>query len=381
MIFAMDGARKRAWAEISLGNLEHNYRALRAMLPRDCRFLGVVKAGGYGHGAVGVAGKLEALGADYLAVACIDEAAQLREAGIRTPILILGTTAPRWTGLLLELDVTQTVYDMESAVGYSAAALTAGRRLKIHVKADTGMSRLGFSCGEGRLERAAEDIAAVCALEGLEPEGIFTHFADADGSEEYTMLQFTRFLALLERLESRGVTFAIRHCANAAAVLKYPCTYLDMVRPGLALYGHYPDPSCQGLDGPGLRPVMAFKARVGAVRELDAGTAVSYGCTHILTRPSRIAILGVGYADGFSRALSDRGEVLIRGTRCPIVGRVCMDMCMADVTDLPEAAAGDEALLWGEELPVEEKADQVGTISYELLCGVSERVPRVFLEA
>ncbi len=356
----MDAARKRTWAEISLGNLEHNYRTLRGLLPDGCRFLGVVKAGGYGHGAVAVAKRLEELGADYLAVACVDEAAQLREAGIAAPILILGATDPAWAGELLELDITQTVFDLETARRFSDAAQAAGKKLKVHVKADTGMSRLGFLCTQEALERSAEEIGALCALPGLEAEGIFTHFADADGSQEYTMLQFGRFTDLLAALERRGVTFAIRHCANAAAVLNYPCTYLDMVRPGLALYGHYPDPMGPDMvrsDRPGrgkvvLRPVMTFKTRIAALRDLDAGTAVSYGCTRVLDRPSRVAILSVGYADGFSRRLSNRGKVLIRGARCPIVGRVCMDMCMADVTDLPDAAVGDEVILWGEELPV-----------------------------
>jgi len=376
----MDAARKRTWAEISLGNLEHNYRALRALVPQGCRFLGVVKAGAYGHGAAEIAKRLEKLGAEYLAVACVDEAAQLRAVGIKTPILILGATAPEYAGELMDLDVTQTVFDRETAGAFSNAALAAGRRLKVHIKADTGMSRLGFLCDERHLDASAEAISAVCALPGLEAEGIFTHFSDADGSEEYTMRQFTRFLDLLGKLEERGVTFRLRHCANAAAVLTYPCTHLDMVRPGLALYGHYPDPACVGLDGPGLRPLMTFRTRISALRDLDAGTCVSYGRTCTLGRDSHLAILPVGYADGFSRRLSNNGEVLIRGKRCPIVGRVCMDMCMADVTDVPDAAVGDVVTLWGEDLPVEEKADAVGTIQYELLCGVSERVPRVYVE-
>ena len=376
----MDLACNRTWAEINLGNLEHNYRTLRALLPRDCRFLGVVKADAYGHGAVNVARRLEALGAEYLAVACIGEACELRKAGIRASILILGATAPELAGRLLELEVTQTVFDLDTARAFSEAAMASGKRLRVHVKSDTGMSRLGFLCDEGHLTHSAEEIAAVCALPGLEPEGIFTHFADADGSEEYTMLQFTRFLEVLRLLEERGVTFKIRHCAASAAVLNYPCTHLDMVRPGIALYGHYPDPACAGLDGPGLRPVMTLKTRIAALRELPAGACVSYGRTHTLSRDSRLAALSVGYADGFSRLLSNRGEVLVNGRRCPIVGRVCMDLCMVDVTDVPGAAVGDAVVLWDEALPLEEKAAAVGTIQYELLCGVSKRVPRVYVE-
>ena len=319
----MKQQERRTWAEISLPNLEHNYRALRALLPEGCRFLGVVKADAYGHGAVPVARKLEELGAEYLAVACLAEARELREAGVLTPILLLGYTPTDCAEELLRYGLTQTVYDLESARAFSAAAQAAGRRLRIHVKADTGMSRLGWLCNEGHRTEAADAIAAVCALPGLEAEGIYTHFANADGDEAYTMGQFTRFLELLSELEGRGITFPIRHCAASAAVLKYPCTHLDMVRPGVALYGHYPDPSCEGLDGVGLRPVMALKTRVASVKAVPAGTPVSYGCTHVLERDAELAALTVGYADGLPRLCSDRLEVLIRGQRAPIVGRVC----------------------------------------------------------
>ena len=247
----MERATKRTWAEISLPSLEHNYRALRGMLPRGCRFVGVVKADAYGHGAIPVAKKLEELGAEYLAVACLDEAIELRRAGIQMPILILGVTPAEFAGELLEHSLTQTVQDSGSARALSKAAAAAGKTLRVHIKADTGMSRLGFLCDEKHLDAAVAEIVAACALPGLEAEGIFTHFAAADGDEEYTMVQLTRFLDVTDKLAKRGVRFKIRHCAASAAVLNYPCTHLDMVRPGIALYGHYPDPACQGLDGPG----------------------------------------------------------------------------------------------------------------------------------
>lgn len=376
----MNQATKRTWAEISLPNLEHNYRALRGMLPRGCRFLGVVKANAYGHGAIPVAKKLESLGAEYLAVACLDEAVELREAGIAAPILLLGPTPVQFAGELLRYGLTQSVQDLDAALALSAAAENAGKPLKIHIKADTGMSRLGFLCDEKNAERSAEEIGKACSLPGLEAEGIFTHFANADGDEAYSMGQLTRFLDIVDKLGQRGVEFKIRHCAASAAVLNYPCTHLDMVRPGIALYGHYPDPSCEGLNGPGLLPVMTLKTRVAAVRELSAGTCVSYGCTHTLARDSRLAVLPVGYADGLERLLSNRGEMLLHGRRVPILGRVCMDMCMVDVTDLPAVQVGDVATVFGPELPLEEKADTVGTIQYELLCGVAPRVPRVYIE-
>ena len=375
----MKQTQTRTWTEIDLSNLEHNYRALRAMLPQGCRFLGVVKADAYGHGAVQVARRLETLGAEYLAVACLDEALELRQARITTPILILGYTPTERAEALLDNGITQTVYDVEMARALSDAAAAAGKTLKIHVKADTGMSRLGWLCGGEDQSAAMEAIAQVCALPGLEAEGIYTHFANADGDEDYTMLQFTRFLDLLEALKERGITFAIRHCAASAAALKFPCTHLDMVRPGIALYGHYPDPSCEGLDGPGLRPVMTLKTRVASVKTVPAGTPVSYGCTHVLDRETKLAALTIGYADGLPRLCSDKLEVLIGGQRAPVVGRICMDMCMADVTGL-DVAPGDEVEVFGEHLPIEDVAALAGTIQYELLCAVSPRVHRAYLD-
>lgn len=376
----MNHATKRTWAEINLSNLEHNYRALRGMLPRGCRFLGVVKANAYGHGAVAVAKKLEQLGAEYLAVACLDEGIQLRQAGIGMPILILGPTPSCFAQELVEHCFTQAVPDYEYACALSEAVSALNGELTVHVKVDTGMSRLGFLCDERQMDGAVEQIVQTCALPGLKTEGIFTHFANADGDEEYSMRQLTRFFELLDKLECCKIKFEIRHCAASAAVLNYPCAHLDMVRPGIALYGHYPDPSCQDLDGPGLIPVMTLKTRVMSVRRLEKGTCVSYGCTHTLRRDSKVAVLPLGYADGFERLLSNRGEVLIQGRRVPVVGRVCMDMCMVDVTELDCVHEGDEVVVFGPELPLEEKAEVVGTIQYELLCGVSPRVPRVYVD-
>ena len=374
----MSDAQMRTWAEIDLGRLKHNYTALREQLAPGCRFVGVVKANAYGHGAVPVAQKLEEWGADYLAVACLEEAAELRQAGVRAPILILGVTLPRYAGELLAWDAAQAVGDLETGRALSATAVAAGRTLTIHVKADTGMSRLGFLCDEAHLDHAAGEIAALCALPGLRVEGIFTHFSDADGCEAYTMRQFTRFLDLLDKLSARGVTFEIRHCAASAAMLNYPCTHLDMVRPGIALYGHYPAPGMEYTCP--LLPVMTLKTRVAAVRDLPAGTCVSYGRTATLARDSRLAVLPVGYGDGYFRLFSNGQPVAIRGKKAPVVGRVCMDLTMVDVTDIPGVVPGDEAVLYGDAAPVGDGADRAGTIQYELLCDVSPRVPRVYLD-
>ncbi len=370
----------RTWAEISLGNLEHNYRALRACAP-DSRFLGTVKANGYGHGAIPVARRLVELGTDYLAVACLDEAAALRGAGIDAPILVLGFTQPALADEVVALDVAQTVFTPEAAKALSAAAGAAGKRARVHLKVDTGMSRLGVLDHDP--QAAAREIASLCALPHLEPEGIFTHFASADGDEEYTMLQFTRFLDVLDELkQTYGRTFEIRHCAASAAVLNYPCTHLDMVRPGIALYGHYPDPSCEGLDGPGLKPVMALYSRVAAVRDFPGDTPVSYGCTASFgAGGGRTAVLPIGYADGLHRVLSNESGVWLDGECRPIMGRVCMDMCMIGLDERADVRPGDVAEVFGPRLPVERQARAAGTISYELLSAVAPRVPRVYLDA
>lgn len=368
----------RTWAEIRLGDLEHNYRILRACAPSS-RFLGVVKANAYGHGAVPVARKLEELGADYLAVACLNEAMELRQAGIRMPIIILGATPEELAGLVVDYDITQTVFTPGLARALSRAAGERGRRAKVHIKVDTGMSRLGlmgYHPGQ-----AAQEVENLCALPNLEAEGIYTHFANADGDEGYTMLQLARFLDTLEELAGRfGRKFSIRHCAASAAVLNYPCTHLDMVRPGVALYGHPPDQSREGFAKLGLRPVMTLKSRVAAVRQLPGDTPVSYGCTQRLgPQGGRVAVLPIGYADGLHRVLSSRGEVWLAGRRRPIFGRVCMDMCMVLLDEQAQVEPGDEAEIFGRQLPVEETAALAGTIQYELLCAVSTRVPRVYL--
>ena len=369
----------RTWAEINLGNLEHNYRALRACAP-DSRFLGVVKANAYGHGAVPVAKKLEELGADCLAVACLAEALELREAGIQMPVMILGATPPEFADDVVRGDFTQAVFSVDLALALSEAAGKLGKTARVHIKLDTGMSRLGLLAHDP--VAAAAKVAELCALPHLEYEGIFTHFANADGDEEYTMLQFTRFLDTLEELEKTyGISFQIRHCAASAAVLNYPCTHLNMVRPGIALYGHYPDPSCEGLDGPGLLPVMTLKSRVAAVRELPEDTPVSYGCTARFAQGGgRVAVVPIGYADGLHRALSNEGSFWLDGQPRPIMGRVCMDMCMVGLDDGAEVGPGDVAEIFGENLPVERHGELAGTVQYELLCAVSPRVPRIYLD-
>ena len=372
----------RTWAEVDLDALAHNYRLLRGLAP-GAKFLGLVKADAYGHGAAPIAKKLQELGADMLAAACLDEAIALRESGIALPILCLGQTPPELAGELLAYDITQTVGDLETGKALSEAAVKAGKTLKIHVKVDTGMGRLGFvyyeDDDEAALERAGKEIESLCALPGLEPEGIFTHFANADGSEAYTKNQCARIHDVFGELWERGLhQFKIYHCAASAAVLNYSWTkvYMNMIRPGIALYGYVPDPSVRD---PGLKPVMTVKSRIAAVRALPAGAKISYGCTAALERDSKIAVLPMGYGDGLPRCLSNKLEVLIEDKLCPVLGRICMDMCMVDVTGLPEVRAGDIAVVYGPGL-TQRAAQLAGTIPYELLCQLTPRVPRLYLE-
>lgn len=371
----MNKAERRTWAEIDLDALAHNYHLLRAKAPNS-KFAGLVKANAYGHGAIPVAKKLEELGTDYLAVACLAEAEELREGGIQAPILILGCTDPAETETLLRLNITQTVYDVELAKAFSVEAQKAGGRLRCHLKADTGMSRLGVLCREEDITPAADALEEMYRQPGLEVEGLFQHFADADTCPEYSEMQIARYNAILHELEERGCTFSIRHCCAGAATLNYPQAHYDMIRPGILLYGYSPDHACDGMLD--VRPVMTVKSRIASVKALPKGTSISYGRTYTLERDSIIAAVTMGYADGLPRLLSGKQSFLWKGHKLPQVGRVCMDMCMVDVTDLPGVAVGDEVTIFGQEGNLQVMADTMGTITYELMCGISPRVVRVF---
>ena len=372
----MEQLTKRTWAEISLDNIVHNMNTMRARLPAGTKFLGVVKADAYGHGAVPVSRALEAAGADYLAVACLDEAVELREAGISMPILILGYTPPECVPELIANNVTQAVANLAVAREYEAAAAACGGTLRIHIKLDTGMSRLGFLCAGEHFEKAVEDVAAACRCTHLEPEGIFTHFAVSDepgaDAEAYTRTQFRLFTDVIKELGVKGISFALRHCSNSGAVLDYPETALDMVRPGILLYGY-------GDGGRlGLKPGMRLLSRVCAVKDYDPGTAVSYGGTFRTERSTRMGVIGIGYADGLHRALSNKCAFSVGGGMAPQRGRICMDMCMIDLTELPEADVGSTVEIFGEHASLDTLATIAGTITYELLCSVSKRVPRIY---
>ena len=374
----MNDLQKRTWAEISLENLRHNYKAIRKSLPAGCRFLGVVKADAYGHGALPVSRLLQEAGADYLAVSCLDEALELRRGGITMPILILGHTPYAYTGTLIEENITQTVTCLAKALEYSAEAVRLGKELKIHIKLDTGMSRLGFLCAGNYFEEGVDNVIRSCRLPGLNPEGVYTHFAVSDepgeDSEAYTRAQFRLFMDVIAAVKARGgVEFPIRHCANSGATVSYPEMALDMVRPGLLLYG-YGDSSGKL----GLLPCMRLVTTVSTIKFYEPGTSVSYGRRFTTDRRTRMGVLAIGYADGLPRLISNKCSFAAGGGFAPQRGSICMDMCMVDLTELPQVDVGSEVELFGPMNSIYKLSDAAQTIPYELLCSVSKRVPRVY---
>lgn len=373
---------KRTWAEVDLDNLSHNYKTLTENLPENCRFLGVVKADAYGHGAVPVAKKLEKLGAGYLAVSNFEEAVQLRKAGIVLPILILGYTPPEFALEEVRLNITQEVHSLEYGQALSRVLEDAGQTLKVHLKVDTGMSRLGFFAYDH--PETLNQLETVWHLPGISVEGIFMHFSvsDTPSEDDYTRLQHRRFLSVVGALQKKGLCPEIVHCANSGAAIAYPQFHHDMIRPGIATYGLDPSGDLRGMAD--LKPLMSLKTTIAAIRPFDAGITVSYGRTYETASERVIAVCSIGYADGLPRRLSGNASFLLHGKRVPVVGRICMDMCMIDITHVPEAKVGDTVTVIGrdgaEENTWDAWAEQLGTISYELVCGINKRVPRLYLE-
>ncbi|MBE6003700.1 MAG: alanine racemase [Lachnospiraceae bacterium] len=375
----MKSTLRRTWAEINLDNLSYNYKKIREYIGKDVKFLGVVKADAYGHGAVQVSKHLQELGADYLAVSSIDEAMELRINGITMPILILGHTPREQVDRLICFNITQAVTCEAKAIEYSEEAVKYGGTLKVHIKVDSGMSRLGYICEGDYFEHGVDGICDACKLPGLDAEGIFTHFAvsDEEGDEcmEYTKHQFKLFTDVVSAVEEKlGKKFRLRHCANTGATVDYPETYLDMVRPGLLLYG-YGD-FAKRL---GLKPIMTMKTTVSTIKIYPEGTKISYGGLYTTEKKTRIGVVPYGYADGFLRSLSNRYSVLTKNGPAPVRGRICMDMCMIDLTDKPDVVIGSEVEIFGEHNPIEKMAEMAGTIPYELVCAVSKRVHRVYI--
>lgn len=372
---------RRCWAEVDLGALRRNYHLIEEAAA-GAQVMAVVKADAYGHGDLAVAALLDEEGAAWFAVSGFEEAVRLRRTGLAKPILILGYTSPASAPSLAINGITQTVFSMEYAQRLSAAALHAGVTVNIHLKVDTGMGRIGFSAVDDP-GRAVAEMAEVCRLPGLAVKGIFTHFAVADSlaaaDKAYTRAQYERFTQAVRGLEERGCQVGLRHCCNSAGTVAWPEYHLDLVRPGIILYGENPsDDVCL----PGLCPAMRLKAVVSMVKEVQAGDAISYGCTFTAPAPMRLATLTIGYADGYPRALSGRGVVSLHGRAARVVGRVCMDQMMVDVTEIPQVQAGDVAVVFGDHVAhsVDDIARAEGTINYEVLCDIGRRVQRVYVE-
>ena len=366
----------RTWAEIRLDRIEHNYRAITAQLPAGCQMLGVCKANAYGHGAVRVAQRLQEAGCRWVAVNCYDEVEELRAAGVQTEILMLSPQPANIALNIVDLDATQAIGSLEYAENLNRYLVGTDLRLKAHMKLETGMGRTGFDATN---PACRADMLRALALEHIDFTGVFTHFAVSDEPEQEAFTRgqfrcFTETIAYLER--ESGKRFAIRHCANSGAVVNYPETALDMVRPGLLLYGLYPGAERGGLE---LLPAMQVKSRVCDITRHRALDTISYGRTFTCERDMTLAVIPIGYADGLLRSLSGKMDVMLRGQRVHQVGRICMDMCMLDVTDVPDVRVGDVATVFGEEPTASEQAEKAGTIPYELLCAMSQRVPRVYL--
>ncbi|MFP4533592.1 MAG: alanine racemase [Desulfobacterales bacterium] len=375
------------WAEIDLSAIRHNVKQLRSILTPGTRLMIVVKANAYGHGIVPVAMQALAAGADYLGVARYAEAVCLRQAGIRAPILIFGYTPPEFTRDLLAHNLIQTVYSYQTA---RQMAGHSNNPLAVHVKVDTGMGRLGVMAaaqgtandsGEDGVNQAAlDEIAAIKNLPGLRVEGLYTHFATADHQDKrFARRQFACFQQLKSALADAGITFDLCHAANSAAVIDMPETHMDMVRAGISVYGLYPSDQVSRTRI-ALKPAMTLKSRIIHLKTVGAGFPVSYGATAETKAPTTIATVSVGYADGYNRLLSSKGRMLVRGQSAPVIGRVCMDQTMLDVGHIANVEMGDEVVAFGPDdkggLPVAEVADQLGTITYEVVSGVSDRVVR-----
>ena len=377
---------KRTWAEISLNAIEHNYNVIRNKVADDTKVCCVIKADGYGHGAVELSQVYEKLGADFFAVSNIDEGIEIRKSGSKLPIVILGYTPVSEAENLAEYDISQAVFSLEYAKELSEKCVEEDCICKMHIKVDSGMSRIGFMCQEfPRDEYSIEEICEVCCLPNLEVEGLFTHFCvsdeDAEG-REFTNKQYENFIHVRDSLKKRGVDISVVHCSNSGAIEDYPETCCDMVRAGIILYGLAP--SSKLADRLDLVPAMTLKTVVAFVKEVQKGATISYGRTFTADRKMKIATVPIGYADGFIRQNAKDGYMMVNGKKAKIVGRICMDQTMLDVTDIEDVKTGDEVVVFGTgengEPTADSLAENTGTINYETVCLVGKRVPRIYIK-
>lgn len=377
---------KRTWAEISLNAIEHNYNVIRNKVADDTKVCCVIKADGYGHGAVELSQVYEKLGADFFAVSNIDEGIEIRKSGSKLPIVILGYTPVSEAENLAEYDISQAVFSLEYAKELSEKCVEEDCICKMHIKVDSGMSRIGFMCQEfPRDEYSIEEICEACCLPNLEVDGLFTHFCvsdeDAEG-REFTNKQYENFIHVRDSLKKRGVDISVVHCSNSGAIEDYPETCCDMVRAGIILYGLAP--SSKLADRLDLVPAMTLKTVVAFVKEVQKGATISYGRTFTADRKMKIATVPIGYADGFIRQNAKDGYMMVNGKKAKIVGRICMDQTMLDVTDIEDVKTGDEVVVFGTgengEPTADSLAENTGTINYETVCLVGKRVPRIYIK-
>ena len=369
---------KRTWAEVDLDAIAHNIKEIRKITNPNAKIMAVVKADAYGHGFLEVAKTLLENGADRLAVAVLQEGKQLRSRGVTVPILILGASGEEAVEDLINFDITPSVFAYEFAKALSYEAERKEKVTKIHIKIDTGMSRIGFLAGEDN-EEIVDEIIKISKLPYIEIEGIFSHFATSDEYDKsYTLLQYGRFMDVCNRLEEKGLNIPIKHICNSAGIMMYPEMHLDMVRPGVILYGMYPSDEVDKsrLD---LIPAMTLKSTITHIKEVEPGRGVSYGKEYITDKKTKIATVPIGYADGYLRKLAKHGKMIVDGVKVPIIGRICMDQCMIDVTNVHNIDKGDEVIIFGREgVTVDDLAEWLETINYEVSCVIGKRIPRIY---
>lgn len=367
------------WAEIDLDNLAHNMREIRRV-SKAKDIITIIKADAYGHGALDMAPILMENGATMFAVATLSEAIELRKGGIKIPIIILGYTPLEQFEQVLEYDIEQTVFSFEYAKEISEIARRENKTVKLQIKVDTGMGRIGFLPND----KSIEDVYQISLLPNIQIEGLFSHFSSADEEDkEYTYLQLQKFNWFAENLNKKNIQIKFRHIANSSAIIDLPESHFEAVRAGIIIYGYYPseEVSKQKID---LKPVMSIKVNVTHIKKIPAGEYISYGRKFKTDKESIIATLPIGYADGYTRLLSNKAKVIIKGQFAPVVGRICMDMCMVDITHIEGVKNGDEVIVIGEDhgcrFNADDIAEMIGTINYEVLCMISKRVPRVYIK-
>lgn len=377
---------RRTWAEVDLDALDYNIKSIKSKMAPKHKVMGIVKADAYGHGDGFVGRKLQAGGFDWFGVSNIEEGMSLRNEGITKPILVLGYTPASCVEIMNAQNITNAIVGMEHAKSLQEAAAAAGVVVEGHIKLDTGMTRVGFQTDDGDFEQSLKDIIEVSKMPNVKITGIFTHHAVADSytgdNPDFTKMQFARFDKMVKALQDAGVDVGLRHCANSATTIAYPERQIDMCRSGIITYGMLPSDECEGMID--LKPLMTVKSTIGLVKKVPAGSQLSYGRTYTAETDRIIATVPIGYADGYNRALSNKAQMICKGQYVPVVGRVCMDQLMVDVTDVPDVKMGDEIIVVGTDgdkhVTFDDLAAILGTINYELPCVLTKRVPRVYKE-